>query len=104
MSRKIHFPKSPHPHKHWAKSHSAFEKRVNSSGDIELHEIHQFRVGHIGDELLASVGEELLVRQPGLSAAFTSRSTRGAVPIAKRSATVRRSSSVIFDCLPLTDS
>ena len=30
-SRKIHFPKSPHPHKHWAKSHSAFKKWVNSS-------------------------------------------------------------------------
>ena len=47
---------------------------------------------------------DLAGRQPGLSAAFTSRSTRGAVPIANRSATVRRSSSVIFDCLPLTDS
>ena len=31
MSRKIHFPKSPHPHKHWAKSHFAFKIRVNSS-------------------------------------------------------------------------
>ena len=31
MSRKTHFPKTPHPHKHWVKSHFAFEKRVNSS-------------------------------------------------------------------------
>ena len=30
MSRKTHFPKSPHPHKHWVKSHFAFKKWVNS--------------------------------------------------------------------------
>ena len=38
------------------------------------------------------------------SADFTSRRTRAAVPMAKRSATTRRSSSVIFDCLPFTES
>ena len=35
MSRKIHFPKSPHPHKNWAKSRSAFKKWANSSSRVE---------------------------------------------------------------------
>ena len=48
MSRKIHFPKPPHPHKHWVKSHFAFEKRVDSRPSKRFSQFAQLLADALG--------------------------------------------------------